>query len=117
MTCVISQAPFDEVDEFEQSEGTKLRYFAAVRQGPTWIFSCHAPGEVLTKQQLRDGVPSHGNAAKSTRIFRQIWERFLTDSVMHLVAGGDWNTDVRVLQSNLVAEPCSSQIDLHAPDG
>merc|ERR1712227_814413 len=77
MTCIISSQPFDEVAEFvEQAEGTKLRYFAAVRQGLTWIVSCHVPGEVLTKQQVKDGVPSHGHAARATRVFRRMAEQF-----------------------------------------
>lgn len=116
ITCVVSRESFDEVAEFEQSEGTKLRYFAAARQGHNWFVSCHAPGEVLTKQQVKDGVPTHGNAARATRIFRQVVEQFLGGEAQQLVAGGDWNTDVRILHQNLVSEPCCSALQLHAPD-
>jgi len=110
ITCVISLKPFDEVSELECTEGGpgKERYFAAVRQGPVWTVSSHTPGG-----PTRD-------AEKSTRIFRKIAETFITGSssgsVTHLVAGGDWNTDVRTLESNLVAEPSFSQIDVQAPD-
>jgi len=120
ITCVVSRQPFDEVGEFvQQSEGTKVRHFAMARQGQIWLASCHAPGEVLTKQQVKDGVPSHGNAVISTRIYHKIAAQiFKGDGVQVLVAGGDWNTDVRVLHRNLVSDPptCCGAVQLHAPD-
>merc|ERR1712196_51162 len=72
ITCVISRTPFEEVSEFMDADGKKLRYFACGRHGHVWIMSCHVQGEILTKQQIKDGVPSHGNASRATRIFGQI---------------------------------------------
>jgi len=118
ITSVISLHPFDEVAEFECLEGTKPRFFAAVRQGPIWIMSCHVPGEVLTKEQRKAGVPAHGNAAKATMTFEQLVCRFLAEgsSANVLVAGGDFNTDVRILKSNLTTKSCCSKVCLEAPD-
>jgi len=118
ITCVISLHPFDEIAEFECLEGTKPRFFAAVRQGPIWIMSCHVPGEVLTKEQKKEGVPSHGNAAKATTTFEQMACRFLAEgsTVNVLVAGGDFNTDVRILKSNLSTKSRCSQVGLEVPD-
>jgi len=118
ITCVISLRAFDETAEFECLEGKKPRFFAAVRQGPVWIVSCHVPVEVLTKEQKKEGVPTHGNAVKATRTFERIVSRFLAEgsSADILVLGGDFNTDVQILKSNLTTKSCCSQVGLEAPD-
>jgi hypothetical protein len=121
---VISAEPFDEVDEFECVIGAKRRFFAAVRQGSHWILSCHVPGEVLTKEQKKQNVPSHGNAVRATSTFEQFAAHFLAtgSGASALVVGGDFNTSVEILNQNLKGEGpvcssgCCKLFDFKAPN-
>jgi len=115
MTGIISRGAFDEQTEVQVQEHKKVRSFAAVRQGQTWVVSCHIP--------LPTGKDPEANEIVGARVLRQLATRFFLGEEAHcgtrsLVVGGDWNADIRSVYSAMQAEELPAgckRVSLHAP--
>jgi len=117
-TGIVSKEAFDEMKEVAIEENKKVRYFAAVRKGITWLVSCHVPLVTGKKNSLQED-----SAVVGARVLERLWDQLL--GAAHgrdrhgeeLVVGGDFNADVREVCKRVAASPPEgcSEVTLHMP--
>lgn len=116
MTAILARCSFDEVAEYEVQRNNKIRNFAAARLGTTWVVSVHLPLFSGQKKEKEDLSGSHGSYI--LKVLHQLWQHFGRLEGTEVLAGGDWNEELRQALELASAHPpegCRS-ISLHAPD-
>merc|ERR1711988_532766 len=111
LTGIVSKRDFDEEEGggVEIHEGKTTRFFAAARQRDTWFVSCHVPppNQAVATAKLDAGMRT------VQKLVQEVHRKGRS-----LIAGGDWNVDVKGLTSKVCAHMpygCSS-CEIHTED-